>query len=282
MYSPSTKLVLGLPRKSNMRYFRIFLLHFQDVFQNRGRSFIYFIMGFLNPALQLLFWSGAIANDSGVGSYWSFNEMASYYLLITVATSFLVVHIEQDIAFLDIKEGRLSKFLLHPFSYFIAKFMEEFPWRIIQGMFGLAAFMMVTFITRIPFPFVSNPSQIFVVSIICLLALSISYTLKMVLGLFALWTTDFWGILSIEEVVFLIFGGFVMPLTYYPVLLEQLSYFLPLAYIVYFPVIGIQGKLSMLDMYQTIIIQLIWVLLLYGLYRLLWYIGVRKYTGVGQ
>lgn len=265
-----------------MRYFRIFLLHFQDVFQNRGRSFIYFIMGFLNPALQLLFWSGAIANNSGSSSYWSFNEMASYYLLITVATSFLVVHIEQDVAFLDIKEGRLSKFLLHPFSYFIAKFMEEFPWRITQGMFGLAAFMIINIITRIPFPFISNPLQIFVVSILCLLALSISYTLKMVMGLLALWTTDFWGILSIEEVAFLIFGGFVMPLTYYPVLLEKLSYFLPLAYIVYFPVIGIQGKLSMIVMYQIIIIQLIWVSLLYGLYRLLWYTGVRKYTGVGQ
>lgn len=265
-----------------MRYFRIFLLHFQDVFQNRGRSFIYFLMGLLNPALQLLFWSGAIANDNGTGSYWSFSDMASYYLLITIATSFLVVHIEQDIAFLDIKEGRLSKFLLHPFSYFISKFMEELPWRIIQGMFGLVAFVLFIIVTRISFSLISNASQIIVAGTICLLALGISYTLKMVLGLLALWTTDFWGILSIEESVFLIFGGFVMPLTYYPELLEKISYFLPLAYIVYFPVIAVQGKLTTIEMYQIVLIQLVWIGLLYCLYRLVWQKGVRKYTGVGQ
>ncbi|MEK7543454.1 MAG: ABC-2 family transporter protein [Patescibacteria group bacterium] len=265
-----------------MRYFRIFLLHFQDVFQNRGRSFIYFLMALLNPALQLLFWSGAIASNAGIESYWSFSDMASYYLLLTIATSFLVVHIEQDVAFLDIKEGRLSKFLLHPFPYFISKFMEELPWRIIQGLFGLGAFMLFIIITRISISFISNPLQIIVALVICLLALGISYTLKMILGLLALWTTDFWGILSIEEVIFLIFGGFVMPLTYYPELLEKVSYFLPIAYIVYFPVIAVQGKLTINEMYQVVIVQLIWVGVLYGLYRLIWHRGIRKYTGVGQ
>ncbi|MBI5620491.1 ABC-2 family transporter protein [Candidatus Gottesmanbacteria bacterium] len=265
-----------------MRYVRMFALHFQDVFQNRGRSFIYFLLGLINPVLQLLFWSGAIAQDSGTGAYWSFSEMASYYLLVTIATSFLVVHIEQDVAFLDIKEGKLTKFLLQPFSYFISKFMEEFPWRVTQGAFGLVAFMLFIAFTNISISLISTPSQIFLAVIICLLALAISYTLKMVLGLLALWTTDFWGILSIEEVVFLIFGGFVMPLTYYPPLLEKISYVLPLAYIVYFPVIAVQGNLTASAMYHTILIQILWLGLLYVLYQFVWHRGVKKYTGVGQ
>lgn len=265
-----------------MRYVRILALHFQDVFQNRGRSFIYFLMGLLNPLLQLLFWSGAISDSSAIGAYWSFGEMASYYLLITIATSFLVVHIEQDVAFLDIKEGVLAKYLLHPFSYFISKFMEELPWRMIQGLFGLLVFAIFLSFTHISFPLITNPLQIILAMAIFLLALCISYTFKMVLGLAALWTTDFWGILSIEEVVFLIFGGVVMPLTYYPAPLEKISYFLPLAYIVYFPVVVVQGKLSELEMLGVIIAQIVWIGLLYGLYRMVWQRGLQKFTAVGQ
>ena len=259
-----------------MRYVRILALHFQDVFQNRGRSFIYFLMGFLNPLLLLLFWSGA------GGSYWTFDEMSSYYLLLTAAMSFLIVHIEEDVAFFDIKGGVLAKYLLRPFSYFISKFMEELPWRILQGSLGLLVFARFLFFFRISFSLVSNPSEIILAAAIVLSALGVSYTLKMLLGLTAFWTTDFWGMLSIEEVVFLIFGGLVMPLSFYPDMIEKIAYALPFSYIVYFPVIAVQGKLSIPEMFRVIMTQLIWIGLLYGLYRYLWRRGVKKFTAVGQ
>lgn len=265
-----------------MRYVRIFALHVQDVFQNRGRSFIYFLMGLLNPLLQLVFWSGAITEDGGKSGLWDFGEMASYYLLITVAMSLLVVHIEEDVAFLDIKEGVLAKYLLKPFSYFISKFMEELPWRIIQGFFAIIVFIAFVGVVGISFPLVGDPMRISLALVIAVLALLISYTLKMLLGLFALWTTDFWGILSVEEVVFLILGGIVMPLAYYPAALASIAYVLPFSYIVYFPVIAAQGKLTDIAMINVIGSQLAWILALYVLYRVVWKNGMKKFTAVGQ
>jgi ABC-2 type transport system permease protein len=264
------------------RYARIFKLYFQDVIQNKGRAFIYFLMTLLNPLLLLLFWNGAISQDKSIASQWSFGEMTSYYLLITISMSFLIVHIEEDVAFHDIKEGTLTKYLLRPFSYFVSKFMEELPWRMIQGFFGILIFVIFLMTVKVSFPLVNTPLGIILSSIIILLALGVSYTFKMILGLMAMWTTDFWGILSMEEIIFLIFGGIVMPLTFYPAFLERISYFFPLAYIIYFPVIAIQGKLTSLQMFQIIIIQLIWMFVLYRIYQIIWRKGVKKFTGVGQ
>ena len=265
-----------------MRYLRMFALHLQDVFQNRGRAFIYFLMGLFNPLLFLLFWSGAIAEQKGDGSYWSLGEMSSYYLLVAVTMSFLIVHIDEDVAFHDIKEGVLSKYLLRPFSYFIFKFMEELPWRLAQGFFALLVFIVFALFFHISFPFVSNPLEIGSAIIICVLALCISYTLKMILGLTALWTTDYWGTLSINEVALLVFGGIVMPFTFYPDLLAKIAYTLPLAYIIYFPVVALQGKLSWVEIVRVITTQIIWVGLLYGLFQIIWKRGIKRFTAVGQ
>ena len=265
-----------------MRYVRILALHIQDVFKNRGRSFVYFLMGLLNPILQLVFWSGAIAEGGGNGALWTFREMASYYLLVTVVISFLVVHIEEDVAFLDIKEGLLAKYLLRPFSYFISKFMEELPWRMTHGFFAVVVFVAFMMWARISFPLVGEPTRIALAVVITVGGLFISFILKMLFGLLALWTTDFWGIWGVEEVVFWLLAGIIMPLSYYPSALAAVAYALPFSYIVYFPVIAVQGSLADIEMIRVIGSQLIWILALSMLYRIVWKKGIEKFTAVGQ
>ena len=160
--------------------------------------------------------------------------------------------------------------------------MEELPWRIIQGAFGLFIFILFLLFFRLEIPIVHGPLEILLSVAIVLLALGVSYTFKMILALTSFWTTDFWGVLSMEEVTFLVFGGIVMPLTFYPEILEKISYVLPLAYIVYFPVVAIQGKLSVLEMIQTIVIQFLWIAVLYQGYKVFWSKGIKKFTAIGQ
>lgn len=208
--------------------------------------------------------------------------MTSYYLLLTIASSFLIVHIEEDIAWRDIKEGLLVKYLVRPFSYFVHKFMEEMPWRIIQGFFGLIVFLLFTVTLNISLPLVHGSLNILLAIIITGLALCISFIFKMILGLTAFWTTDFWGTLSLEEMGMLLLGGIAMPLTLYPQFLQQLARVSPLAYIVYYPVVAIEGVITLEEMLRVIIVQAIWIVLLYWIYTYVWAKGIRKFTAVGQ
>lgn len=264
------------------KFINIFLLHFQEVIQNKGRAFIYFLMILLNPLILILFWNGAISEDTNIASQWSKNEMITYYLLMTLAMSFLIVHIEEDVAFKDIKEGVLVKYLLRPFSYLISKFVEELPWRIAEGLFGVLVFFVVVLFFSISFSFVDSIGEILLTVLIVISALCISFIYKMILGLLANWTTDFWGVMSIQEVVFLIFGGMVMPLSMYPELLAKISYGLPFSYIAYFPVIAIQGNFTIYELLRIVLFQMFWIAALYKFYQFLWQKSLRIFTGVGQ
>lgn len=265
-----------------MRYVKIFSLHFQDVFNNRGRSFVWFLVSLLNPLFFLIFWNGVIQERGVIQKTWTMNAMTSYYLLLTIASSFLIVHIEEDVAWRDIKEGILAKYLVRPFSYLLIKFMEEMPWRIIQGFFGVVVFLLFTIFLNVSLPLVHDPLGIMFSILITILAFVISFLFKMSLGLTAFWTTDFWGTLSLEEIGMLIIGGIAMPLTLYPTLLQHIARILPLAYIVYFPVVAIEGILSLSELEGVVFVQLVWIVLLYWIYRFLWDRGIKKFTAIGQ
>ncbi|HLD24832.1 MAG TPA: ABC-2 family transporter protein, partial [Patescibacteria group bacterium] len=131
------------------RYLTVFLLYAQHALEYKARSFVWFFVIFMDAMIYLLFWRGALSNPSTTG-VWTFSEAVSYYLLLLIAGSFLQVHIEEEVAFEDIQYGRLSQYLLRPFSYYKFKFFQELPWRIIQGGFGLLTLIGISLFIRRP------------------------------------------------------------------------------------------------------------------------------------
>lgn len=265
-----------------MRFLNIFLLYFQHVLNFRGRIFVWFLNAFLNPLFLLLFWIGIYREGSGVLAGWSLSDIASYYFLLVIAGSVILAHIEEDVAIRDIKDGELVKYLTKPISYFVMKFFNEMPWRIIQGSFGLIVFIIVFLMFR---NFISIPDSIpeFVLALIVTsIAILISFTFKMIIGITAFWLTDFWGFQQVVEVIILIFGGFIMPVHLFPEWLSNLSFLTPFPYMIYYPILSFQGKMSNPEMLQTIFIQIIWILFLVIIYKMMWRKGIKKFTGVGN
>src|SRR5689334_7180600 len=105
-----------------MRYFRIFLLHFQQAFALRSRSLVWFGISLFNPVTFLIFWTGAYNEKSTLFAGWNLSYVSTYYFLLVIASSLLIVHIEEDISYWDIQQGGLSRYLLKPFSYVKSKF----------------------------------------------------------------------------------------------------------------------------------------------------------------
>ncbi len=264
-----------------MRYVRIFLLHFQDAFQNRGRSFVWFLLSLLNPLLVLLFWRGAFESGSPLPG-WNYQSIAGYYLLLVVAGSFLQVHIEEEVSRRDIQSGALSQYLTRPFPYILMKYFTELPWRIIQGFFGVIVLIIFSFILKNGLSLTHDPVEIAASIIIILLASFISFLFKMIVGISALWITEFHGLQQLVDVTDVIFAGFIMPLALFPPVIKTLSFLLPFAYTIYFPIVSVLGKLSFVELLQTIGMQFVWLLIFGMAYRVLWRSGVKKFTGLGQ
>lgn len=258
------------------------MLHSQYVFAERGRSFVWFLYSIIPPGVFLLFWIGALKSQGGSIAGWNFSTITSYYFLLTVASAMLIAHIEEEISSEDIQQGHLTGYLLKPFSYYWIKFLEEIPWRLLQGSFGIILCFAFVVIFGNFFTLTDSAVIIALSVLICVLAIMLSFTFKTVLGLTAFWLTDTTGLFQLFEAVMLIFGGFIVPLTLLPSFAERLATFLPFAYVAYYPVVAIQGQLNIQELVKVILLQAVWIIAFAILYRWMWFEGRKKYTAIGQ
>lgn len=260
-----------------MRYLRIFLLNCQEILEARSRMFVWFLLGCVSPLILILFWRGANPIEG-----WTFSQIASYYLLVIILNSFLMSHHEDTVARIDIQEGGLTAYLLKPFSYIKLKFFHELSYRLLQGF--SAVVLLILFIIFFPSLFVfTNSSVIFSLSIILTIgAFFLGFLFKTIVGLMAFWFTDARGAFETGEVLLFIFAGYLMPIAFFPHWLEQVSTYLPFAYMLYFPIIAFEGKLTEIQLLQVLVTQSVWIGVLFLLYKKMWAAGVKKYTAVGQ
>jgi ABC-2 type transport system permease protein len=264
-----------------MKYVRIFLLHFQRVFEQRSRSFVFFIGTILNPLLLILFWSGAQYTNAATAKSWPAASRNTYYFFLMIAATLLIAHVEEDVSGRDIKDGRLSIYLIKPFSYYWQKFLSEISYRILQAAYGVVGILIVIAL-GVHLSFSSNIYIILLSIAMMILAYFLSFTYKMLLGLCAFWITDMWGIFQIAAVLFTILAGIIMPIYLLPNWMQVIAYIFPFAYIIYFPVQAVQGNLSIQNMFYVLSVQLFWLFLMRLLYIQMWNRGVKKFTGLGQ
>jgi len=260
-----------------MRYFRMFLLQFQEVIEDRSRIFVWVLLAAIAPLILILFWRG-VKDIPG----WSSADITSYYLFTIVIYAAVMCHQEEHIATTDIQEGGLTAYLLKPFSYFWLVFFNEVSYRIIEGVVGLL--ILTGFILFSPrlFTFTKSP-EIFLLSIlIVIVAFLLTFVFKMSVGMLAFWMTEAKGAFEAVNMTIVLFSGILMPIAFLPQWLESIASFLPFAYMIYFPVIAFEGKLSIPELWQILGMQVVWLAVFYLLYRKLWKEGLKQYTAVGQ
>ncbi len=264
------------------RYLRIFAVYFEDALQYRSTSFVWFLLALFNPLMILLFWRGAFASGNTPLQGWNYQTLASYYFLLVIANSVLISHIENDIARRDIQMGMLANYLTKPFSYLVHKFFSELPWRLIQGFFSLVTLLTLVFVFRVNLHITDNAPVLAAALVVAALAHFLGFLYKVVLGFSAFWITDYSGLLDLSDVVQVIFSGAVMPLVLFPGVWQTIALASPFGFIIYYPVVALLGKFTLVAMLPVVAGELAWITVFFLLYRFMWLRGIKKFTGLGQ
>lgn len=260
-----------------MRFARIVLLHFEDALQVRSRSFIWFLIAMIQPMILISYWSGLPAKSNATPG-WTTPELNTYYLLVVIAVTGIISHIEEKISEDDIQHGELVRYITRPFPYIISNFLEEIPYRIMQCSFGLIAFFLLSsFIDTINIPF-ANPMTILIFTG----ALLLSFILQSSFALIAFWIIDAHGIFNALEIVRIVLSGILIPISLLPLWMQPIAYITPFPYLIYFPIISLQGKAPFELQVWVIFMQLLWIAIFGSLYFILWKLGLKKFSGVGQ
>lgn len=260
-----------------MRYFKILALHFEDVLQERSRAFVYFLLNIVNPLILILFWSGATSNSSIIAGF-TRNQINTYYVLLVIVVTIVVSHIEESIAKADIRDGLLVSYLLRPFSYLTFKFFQELPHRVLQGIFGIISYVILSNLIPGVSDAILTPTTVVIIALAYLLC----FLMQASIGLLAFWIIEISGVLNMGEVIRAVFSGILVPIVFLPDYLANIAYITPYPYIIYFPVISLQGLADTNLQMWVMSMQIMWITFFYILYKVLWHFGIRQFSGVGQ
>lgn len=263
------------------KFTKIFLTYSQVMLTERSRSFVWFLHSLIPPIILYVYWLGALQGSGGNIEGWTLSTISSYYFLLIIASTTLLAHIEEAVAYTDIQQGEIVKYIVKPYPYFLTNLVYETPYRIVQGGYGIIAVLIFVYFFGEFFTFSSNPITIFLAIVISLLAFMLSFTFKMVLGLLAFWLTDTRGLYEITTAVIIVFAGFLLPITLLPWGLSTVAQVLPFAYMIYYPIISFQEELTYLQMVHVVLYQLLWIFIFGITYRFVWKKGVKKISGVG-
>lgn len=263
------------------RYFNIFLLEFQVAFAIKSLSLVWFLTALVGPLLMLIFWGNATSSHGGSISGWNFSDFATYYLLIVLAGSLFLAHIESGLA-RDINRGDITLYLLKPRPFYMFMLLHETPWRIIQGAFTIITIFGIALFTTNTVHVTNSPSHFLYAIIMMFLAYIMSFTFKMCVGLLGLWFTEVSGIIQLDDMIVTVCGGIIAPLIFVPLQFRVFLDFLPFVYILYYPIMTLLGKLNQSTEIKIIGIQILWLLIFSLIYKYLWFEGRKKYTAFGR
>lgn len=218
-------------------------------------------------------WSAVYSGKESLNGI-TFNEMVTYIILSRVLFMGISWGVNSWMAH-HIQTGAISSELLRPIDYQYALYTSR-----------LGDFLMFTVLNGIPVLLVSvimfgmlSPASLsagflFLVSI--LMSITIAFFIEFIVGLLSFYTTNGWGLQVLKEAVMNFLSGAIVPLAFFPSILKNVIEWLPFKDMVYTPISIYLGFLKGQEVYEALMIQAIWIIVLWIGTRIFYKIALKK------
>jgi ABC-2 type transport system permease protein len=263
------------------KYWHVINIGIQNTLVYRVNFLFRSLFGLIPLFATISLWRAIYVGPEQEVAGYTLGQMVSYYLVVTLVDMLTAVAEDDWQIAADIKDGNISQFLLKPIDYLSYRLCLFGAGRVTYTTVALVPVTVFILFHREYFVLPPDAATLgwFAVSIVltALLQFFISYTM----ALLAFW------VLEVSTFIFIVFafeyiaGGHLFPLDILPPGLAQALSFTPFPYQLFFPVKIYLGRATGEALYQGLIIQACWVAAAYGLARLMWRRGTRRYSAVG-
>ena len=226
---------------------------------------------------MVLVWLTLLGNKAEIGGY-DRGDFVLYYLLITVGWYVVGGTFSYQLGG-AIRRGEINKTLLKPYNIVIGEAVSEQAWKLTSLIIVAPAIALVSYLMRDYLSWRLPVEQIPQLVVVVILAALMYALTQAIIGILAFWVTEVWPFAEALEITLELFGGLFAPLALLPDVVQRVSLFLPFRYIFYEPVNMLLGNQS--DPLAIIWRQGVFVVILGGMYKLIWRAGIRKYEGLG-
>jgi ABC-2 type transport system permease protein len=210
----------------------------------------------INIGAYVFLWQAVYGDRPSIQGF-SATQMVTYIAVAWMARAFYYNNLDREIA-QEIRDGSVAVQLIRPYNYLMVKVFQGFG----EGMFRLLLFsvpgmVIVSFIY--PIQLTTDPIVWLQFLFSLLLGFLVNVEVNLIVGLFAFFLLDNQGILFAKRFLVDLLSGLIIPITFFPVVLQKIFAFLPFQAISYIPSSTLVKGLSIADWLPTIGIQLIWV-----------------------
>ena len=215
-------------------------------------------------------------NSNEILGGWTLSKMIQYQFWILILDLFVRSHFFSQNLAEDIRLGRISAFLLYPFSFISYQLSLFISGKFIQLFVGGAAFL-----TALWFGW-TKPLHPLVLAKAFTLILMVSgfwFVIQTLVGLLAFWLEETWSLNVCIQFITTFLSGSLLPLDLYPEFLVKFLVWTPFPYLIYFPVKLLMGE--SLNFGFVFVVLAGWIVILAVLMRGLWHKGLKLYTGSG-
>ena len=261
-----------------MLYTQQFKTTFASMLQYRASLFIWMISAVLEPLIYLVVWSTvSLSRGGSVGDYTA-AQFAAYFIVFMLVNQVTYTWIMYEYEY-RIREGLLSPALLRPVHPIHADIAENVSSKLISLPVmaviatGLALIFKPT-ATILPWAILVFIPALF-------LAFMVRFLIEWTLAQSAFWTTRVSAFNQVYFVLVLFLSGQIAPLSLFPRPIQILADILPFRWMIGFPVELILGRLTPLQAITGLAAQALWLIISFGLVRIIWRAGIRMYSAVG-
>lgn len=260
-----------MKRKWNV-YMPFLINQFKRNLAYKGSFYLMMICSIFGPFISYYLWMAIYGSSpDGVLGGLSRAEMVVYIFMTYVTTEIVTIGVAGDITD-DVTEGAVVMTLIKPIDYRMSlisramgvalyRFLAPavFVWIGLEVYKALVLGMGVTSLANILLYMVSMIMSFFIYSFF-----------DFCFGMVAFVTTYMFGMKMAKNAVLNFLSGQLIPISFFPEVLQRIFDFLPFSSMVYTPVMVYLGKYAGKELAFALGRQLIWVILLYALGSFLW------------
>jgi len=226
-------------------------------------SYIYQVKGSGNP-------------DFLIGGF-TFSEMILYLIIGLLIQTAKSTDISQKISEI-IKSGNIATFLCRPVNFVKSLLADGFGEKVIPFFMFSGLLIFMTKILGLNFP---DFSIIIVFVIYGIMLIFFQIILDVIIGGFAFWITEIWGVQSSISQILWILSGRALPLSLFPQMFQSILAFTPFLYLEYTFASIYLGKIGLITAVKYMGIFAIWIVIFLFIMKLVYNRGFKKMESFG-
>ena len=249
----------------------------------KGSFYLFIVCSVFGPFISYYLWMAIYKSASGsmLGGLTQ-PEMVVYIFMSYVTTAVAKIDISDEIAD-GVMEGSVVMTLLKPIDYRISLIFKAFG-EAMYHFFAPAVFVWIgleVYKATVLGLGVTSIRNILLYIVSTVMSFFIYVLFDFCFGMVAFITTYMFGMNMAKEAILSFLSGQLIPISFFPEILQRIFDFLPFSSMIYVPVMVYLGKYSGMELAFVLGRQLIWIVLLYALGTFLWSRITRRLVVLG-